>query len=305
MTDIAAQSEQESMSPTPVVSVSQGVPPLSPMPFTATKICYTDEGFFVLIDSIDNAIDLLLYKEDSLQRIGRYVVDQYKGRHDLSAILRPKSVTIVGKNILFLASAQDSALIGVLPIGTDGADGSLPLIDGLGFNSHCDAFNISEKKLIIVGFNPAGYDINILNISQGVEHLSAATVQRYHYHVPKQSERIQASDPYGVGLTVVAVLVVFFALVCIAVVLKFFGKAIEKIQKRKDQSEFSRKLADAVTASDNDIYAAIAAAIYLYEEDMHDEEDTVLTIQKVERAWTPWNAKFYNMNQYFNRKGRS
>ena len=47
------------------------------------------------------------------------------------------------------------------------------------------------------------------------------------------------------------------------------------------------------------MYAAIAAAIYAYEQDLHDEEDTVITIQKVERAWTPWNAKFYNMNQYF------
>ena len=48
-----------------------------------------------------------------------------------------------------------------------------------------------------------------------------------------------------------------------------------------------------------EVYAAIAAAIYAYEEDLHDEEDTVITIQKVERAWTPWNAKFYNMNRYF------
>ncbi|MBQ3950362.1 MAG: hypothetical protein II661_07810, partial [Bacteroidales bacterium] len=53
-----------------------------------------------------------------------------------------------------------------------------------------------------------------------------------------------------------------------------------------------------------EIYAAIAAAIYLYDEEMHDEENTVITIQKVERAWTPWNAKFYNMNHYFNNNKR-
>ena len=41
-----------------------------------------------------------------------------------------------------------------------------------------------------------------------------------------------------------------------------------------------------------------------YDEEMHDEENTVITIQKVERAWTPWNAKFYNMNHYFNNNKR-
>ena len=48
--------------------------------------------------------------------------------------------------------------------------------------------------------------------------------------------------------------------------------------------------------------SAIATAIYLYNEELHDDEDMVLTIQDVQRAWTPWNDKRFNMNQYFNRK---
>ena len=55
-------------------------------------------------------------------------------------------------------------------------------------------------------------------------------------------------------------------------------------------------------ANDQEVFAAIAAAIHLYNDELHDEEDTVITIQKVEREWTPWNAKFYNMNQYFNNR---
>ena len=46
-----------------------------------------------------------------------------------------------------------------------------------------------------------------------------------------------------------------------------------------------------------EIDAVIAAAIYLYNEELHDEENTVITFKSVERPWTPWNAKFYNMNQ--------
>ena len=53
---------------------------------------------------------------------------------------------------------------------------------------------------------------------------------------------------------------------------------------------------------EGEIYAAIATAIHLYNNELHAEEDAVITIQKVEREWTPWNAKFYNMNQYFNNR---
>ena len=51
-----------------------------------------------------------------------------------------------------------------------------------------------------------------------------------------------------------------------------------------------------------EVYAAIAAAVHLYHDELHDEENTIITIQKVERSWTPWNAKYYNMNQYFNKR---
>ena len=78
-----------------------------------------------------------------------------------------------------------------------------------------------------------------------------------------------------------------------------------KVQDRKKQKTAAKsgELPPAKTKEvAGEVYAAIAAAIYMYDQDMHDEEDTVITIQKVERAWTPWNAKFYNMNHYFNNK---
>jgi hypothetical protein len=60
--------------------------------------------------------------------------------------------------------------------------------------------------------------------------------------------------------------------------------------------------AAAAASKEGEIYAAIATAIHLYNNELHDEEDTVITIAKVEREWTPWNAKYYNMNHYFNNK---
>jgi hypothetical protein len=51
-------------------------------------------------------------------------------------------------------------------------------------------------------------------------------------------------------------------------------------------------------------YAAIAAAIYMYNNELHDEENTILTIEKATRASTPWSVKYYSMNNYFMRRNR-
>ena len=41
--------------------------------------------------------------------------------------------------------------------------------------------------------------------------------------------------------------------------------------------------------------AAIAAALYLYFSEMHDEEKYVMTIRKVSRTYSPWSSKIYGI----------
>lgn len=59
---------------------------------------------------------------------------------------------------------------------------------------------------------------------------------------------------------------------------------------------------ETVSSGDSDVLAAISAAIFLLQEELHDEEDAVITIKNVERPWSPWSAKFFNMNKYFNNR---
>jgi hypothetical protein len=40
-----------------------------------------------------------------------------------------------------------------------------------------------------------------------------------------------------------------------------------------------------------DVKAAIAMAIYLYMNEIHDEESNVITIRRVSRTYTPWSSK--------------
>lgn len=296
--------------PTPLVDQLSQQPlcteALAPMDFSSNEACYIPEKkAFVLIDSIDCAVDLLVRQADGLQRVGRFTTDTYRGRHDLVNILRPKSVSVLGDKILVLASSKKDtsylAVVSMDPVKCNDEQGfdSLKAVSLIGFSSNAYAFHVdpANNEIIAVGKNPVGYDINFVSFANGVENITSSGA--FHYHVPKQSERIQASDPYGAGLAVVAISVVFFALVCIMFMMGGYGKLIQRFQNRKQTSGKATATSGTGNAPEGEVYAAIAAAIYAYSQDLHDVEDTVITIQKTERAWTPWNAKFYNMNRYF------
>ena len=267
--------------------------------FVAVPACYVStQDLFVVIDSIDNKVDMIFRRDKmSFDTTVRVSADIAVGRHDLNNILRVKSVGYLDGYVVFLASSKkDSSYLAVVDM-----DGNV--VNRVDFACCSHSFKIFPDEIVIFGKNQVGYDIISLDLTQGVANISGdeGHLTRLHYHVPKQSERIRESDPIGIGLTVVAVSVVFLALLCISLILKGYGKLIIKTQDRKAKKAAPADAADAPKPSQTsgEIYAAIAAAIYMYDEELHDDENTVITIEKVERAWTPWNAKFYNMNQYF------
>lgn len=272
--------------------------------FVPVQACYVgNQDMFVVIDSTDNAVDIIYRTEKmTFDTTIRVVADEFRGRHDLVNVLRPKSVGFYDGYVLFLASAKkDSSYLAVVDL-----DGNV--VNRVDFGCCSYAFKVFPDELIVVGRNQLGYDINVLDLSDGIANISLdeGCATRLHYHIPKQADRIRESDPIGIGLTVVAVSVVFLALLCISLILKGYGRLIMRTQDRKAKKDSAVATAETASPSaseiSGEIYAAIAAAIYLYDEEMHDEENTIITIQKVERAWTPWNAKFYNMNHYFNNK---
>lgn len=270
------------------------------MEFHANKTCYIPSAAtFVIIDSADNAVDILAYQDSCLVLVGRDTADIFMRRYDVKDILRPVSVEVYGDKVVYLAtSANDSSALIVLDMQGN-------RLKSYGFSCHSDAFNMTPcgGMLFVAGFNKQGYDINAFDAHQGLDNLQPIDELSTDYHVLRQSEKIQQSDPVGIGLTAVAVSVVFLALICVALIIAGYSNLIKKFQDRKSDKEAvsegkSPESAAHPSTTAGDVYAAIAAAIHLYNEELHDDEDTIITIQKVERAWTPWNAKFYNMNQY-------
>lgn len=49
------------------------------------------------------------------------------------------------------------------------------------------------------------------------------------------------------------------------------------------------------TMMSGEVNAAIAMAIYLYHNELHDVESGVITIRRASKNYSPWSSKLYNM----------
>ncbi len=295
------------MLPAPAAQQHHGcMMPGNTVDFQSVKICFAPQmDAFIAIDSVECSVHMVKMVGEGLDTVACYQTDNTHKRHDLKNIIRPISVGVMGPYVVVLASAvNDTAYVALL-------DKDLNLVGRRTFGSPMYGMHLAPGNMFVVGRNPYGYDINIIPIENldNIEAFENGPILTHHYRVAKQSEKIKHSDPVGIGLTATAVAVVFLALVCIALLISASGKLITGAEKRnKEKGEKSKEKAikpvseGSSTTSEEEVFAAIAAAIHLYNDELHDEEDNVITIQKVEREWTPWNAKYYNMNHYFNKR---
>lgn len=112
-------------------------------------------------------------------------------------------------------------------------------------------------------------------------------------------EKFVKMDPTGVGMAVVAMSVVFTALILLYVVFKntrrLYSLNLKKIFAIRKPGEEKQAVAEDISGEVN---AAIAMALYLYKNELHDYEETVLTIKKVARTYSPWSSKIYGLRNY-------
>lgn len=94
--------------------------------------------------------------------------------------------------------------------------------------------------------------------------------------------------------------VVFVVLLLLVFVLILLGKVVSSFSKKKEEpcapAAFATQPAAETEISVSEVEeAAVAAALYLYLQDMHDEESGVLTIRH-----TPGTLWHYELNKHLN-----
>lgn len=120
----------------------------------------------------------------------------------------------------------------------------------------------------------------------------------YSDHKIYKNQLITDSDNSGMGVTLMSMCIVLFALIVLSLLFLFFGKIFAKNQsKKKSEAKGEIAAADDDDHDSGEVIAAIAMALDEHFNSKHDLEDTVLTIRRMKRAYSPWNSKIYNMRE--------
>lgn len=95
--------------------------------------------------------------------------------------------------------------------------------------------------------------------------------------------------------------IVLSALIILSILFLCFGKistAVMSSKKRKAHGVTSETSEDHHEELDSgEVIAAIGMALAEHFGQGHDMEDTILTIKRMKKSYSPWNSKIYNMRQ--------
>ena len=115
-------------------------------------------------------------------------------------------------------------------------------------------------------------------------------------------EKFQSHDSAGVGMSITAMSVVFFGLILLYICFRLIGQAAISLRRRNamevkdikcEEEAKEKKLGEAP----GEVIAAISLAMHEMQSDVHDVEDTVLTITRVKRTYSPWSSKIYTLRE--------
>ena len=115
-------------------------------------------------------------------------------------------------------------------------------------------------------------------------------------------DKFEQHDPVGIGMAISAMSVVFLGLILLYICFKLIGEAAIKLRKRNamiahnitdKQEAKEKKLGEAP----GEVIAAISMALHEAQGADHDVEETILTISRVKRSYSPWSSKIYTLRE--------
>jgi len=116
--------------------------------------------------------------------------------------------------------------------------------------------------------------------------------------VGKRIDHFKQNDRLGIGMAITAMGVVFLGLIGLYLLFNLIGSTAVSLTRKRVMKTFgmSKEEAKDITKRSGEVYAAIAMAIYEATE-LHDEENTILTIKNTVRNYSPWSSKIYALRK--------
>lgn len=118
----------------------------------------------------------------------------------------------------------------------------------------------------------------------------------------EKAKNAQENDSWGGAITIIAMSIVILALVVLSILFYGFGKISAFFLTKKKVAAKGAANHDTDHPHDDldsgEVIAAISAALAEHFSGKHDVEDTVLTIRRLRKAYSPWNSKIYSLRDY-------
>ena len=111
-------------------------------------------------------------------------------------------------------------------------------------------------------------------------------------------ENLKGNDRLGIVMAITAMGVVFVGLIGLYLLFNIIGTWGLSLTHKRAMKMFgiSKEEARGIAQQSGEVYAAIAMAIYDATE-MHDDENTILTIKNTVRNYSPWSSKIYTLRE--------
>jgi Na+-transporting methylmalonyl-CoA/oxaloacetate decarboxylase gamma subunit len=98
----------------------------------------------------------------------------------------------------------------------------------------------------------------------------------------------------GFLIVVVTLVILYLIFTGVSKIINLDWSKLFKKDKKKDKVEV--KEVKNINTDNDDVMVAIGLALSLSMDSVHDVESDILTIKRVERHTSPWNARIYGMN---------
>ena len=173
----------------------------------------------------------------------------------------------------------------------------------------------SGRKLLDEVVVPAGVlktDQSYARVSDGADQWEVKDDSETKYVTPSTNnqtlegnpkmDKFEQHDSAGLGMTITAMTVVFTGLILLYLCFRIIGKVAVKLRKRNamkvqnvtDKQEAKER---GLGEAPGEVIAAISMALHEAQGADHDVEETILTISRVKRSYSPWSSKIYTLRE--------
>ena len=112
-------------------------------------------------------------------------------------------------------------------------------------------------------------------------------------------------ESWPASLSIIGISIALFIICAVAAIALFIFRYSGRMKSRKAEIKQAEQEARQQVGepakidppAGGEIYAAISMALYLYSNELHDQENPVITMIRTSKTYSPWSSKIYSLRR--------